>query len=304
MSVGSRRTHAGVTVPYIGDNMAEASALNRNLYALLIGIDCYLPNRLPEGISYPSLGGCVRDINHVESFLKQRLGLTGDQIIKLTASNAAPGAPPPEPRKQWPTYQNMVAAFRKITETAKPGEQVYVHYSGHGGRTITAFPKLKGEKGLDESFVPTDIGDSEARYLRDVEIAHLVRAMTDKGLLVTLVFDSCHSGGATRGGTPGAAVRGIAGIDRTPPPTDSLVGTIEELELTWRAAPPEATRGAQLGAGWFPQLPGSVLLAACRANELANEFPFEGTESNGALTYWLLDSLRRLGRTLTFAMLR
>ncbi|MFL6334292.1 MAG: metallophosphoesterase [Pyrinomonadaceae bacterium] len=283
--------------------MAESSALNRNLYALLIGIDCYLPNRLPEGISYPSLGGCVRDINHVENFLKNRLGLAGDQIIKLTASNAAPGAPPPEPRKQWPTYKNMVAAFRRITEAAKPGEQVYVHYSGHGGRSITAFPKLKGEKGLDESFVPTDIGDSEARYLRDVEIAHLVRAMTDKGLLVTLVFDSCHSGGATRGGTPGAAVRGIAANDTTPPPTDSLVGTAEELELTWRAAPPEATRGAQLGAGWFPQLPGSVLLAACRANELANEFPFEGTESNGALTYWLLDSLKQLGPNLTFDML-
>lgn len=33
-----------------------------NMWALLIGIDCYLPNRLPDGSYYPSLRGCVRDI--------------------------------------------------------------------------------------------------------------------------------------------------------------------------------------------------------------------------------------------------
>lgn len=284
--------------------MAESSALNRKLYALLIGIDYYRPNHLPDGTSYPSLGGCVRDINNIEQFLKERLGLTGEQIIKLTATGGGSDSTPSEPRKLWPTYKNMVAAFKKITEMASPGEQVYVHYAGHGGRSVTAFPKLKGENGLDESLVPTDIGDSEARYLRDVELSHLIRRMTDKGLLVTLVFDSCHSGGATRGGTPGAAVRGIASIDTTPPPTtDGLVATAEELELTWRDATPEATRGAQLGAGWFPETPGSVLLAACRANELANEFPFQDNVSNGALTYWLLDSLKQLGPGFTFEML-
>ena len=40
-----------------------------NLYALLIGIDCYLPNQLPGCYYYVSLGGCVRDITHVEEFL-------------------------------------------------------------------------------------------------------------------------------------------------------------------------------------------------------------------------------------------
>ena len=29
-------------------------------HALLIGIDCYMPNMLPCGASYSSLGGCVR----------------------------------------------------------------------------------------------------------------------------------------------------------------------------------------------------------------------------------------------------
>src|SRR5215467_11746476 len=154
------------------------TVLKSKLYALLIGIDCYLPNRLPDGGYYPSLGGCVRDINLVEAFLRNRLGLTDTQIIKLAATNNGTGTPP-EPKELWPTYENMVQAFKKITDSAQSGEQVYVHYSGHGGRSVTSFPNAKGPNGLDESLVPTDIGNSEARYLRDLEIAHLLQAMAD-----------------------------------------------------------------------------------------------------------------------------
>jgi hypothetical protein len=73
-----------------------------NLYALLIGIDCYLPNRLPNGIYYPSLAGCVRDITLVEEFLRRKLGIPEEHILKLKASNTG-AAEPPEPREEWPT---------------------------------------------------------------------------------------------------------------------------------------------------------------------------------------------------------
>lgn len=275
---------------------------SRNMFALLIGVDCYMPNRLPDGGYYPSLGGCVRDISHVQDFLTTRVGLSAEQIIKLTASNQPGSQEPSEPREQWPTYENMVAAFKSVTEKASPGDQVYIHYAGHGGRSSTSFPELKGENGLDESLVPTDIGDSEARYLRDVEMAHILKRMADKDLVVTIVLDSCHSGGATRG-IGGGRVRGITSIDTTARPADSLVASRADLIATWQAIPPGQTRNAQLGAGWVPEMKGSVLLAACRANELANEFPFDGGESNGALTYWLLDSLKQLGPGLTFKML-
>jgi predicted chitinase/predicted phosphodiesterase len=282
--------------------LTRGSETSRNMFALLIGVDCYLPNRLPDGGFYPSLGGCVRDINHIEDFLKTRLGLSSEQILKLTASNKPDSKEPSEPREQWPTYENMVAAFKAITERASPGDQIYIHYSGHGGRSVTSFPELKGQNGLDESLVPTDIGDSEARYLRDVEMAHILKQMSDRDLVVTIVLDSCHSGGATRG-FGGGKVRGITSIDTTARPGDSLVAPRADLIATWQAIPPGQTRSAQLGAGWVPELKGSVLLAACRANELANEFPFDGGESNGALTYWLLDSLKQLGPGMTFKML-
>ncbi len=52
-----------------------------NLYALLIGIDYYLPNRLPDGSYYPSLAGCVRDITLVEEFLRNKLGVPEEYIL-------------------------------------------------------------------------------------------------------------------------------------------------------------------------------------------------------------------------------
>ena len=271
-----------------------------NLFAVLIGIDYYAPNVLPDGGHYPCLGGCVRDIKDVENLLLSKLRLTGQQITKLTVSNPKEGEPP-EPPEQWPTYENITGAFKQLTQKAHPGDQVYIHYSGHGGRTTTAFPELKGQNGLDESLVPTDIGTLGTRYVRDVELSHLLRTMVDKELLVTIVLDSCHSGGATRG-MGGAVVRGIPSIDTTQRPTDSLVAERDELVASWRRAA-TSSRDVKLGSGWLPNAEGYVLLTACRANELANEYAFDGKERNGALTYWLLDSLNQITPEVTYRAL-
>ncbi|HKY44141.1 MAG TPA: caspase family protein [Pyrinomonadaceae bacterium] len=277
--------------------MTHPNSNSSKLYALLIGIDRYMPNQLPDGGHYPDLGGCVRDISHIERMLRT-LGLKDDSIVKLLAP--VTGETPSDAQR--PTYENMVKAFTEITEKANPGDQLYIHYSGHGGRTPTLFPKLKGDNGLDESLVPTNIGDPGTRYLRDVEMLHLLRTMSDKGLVVTMVLDSCHSGGATRG-MGGAAVRGIPSVDTTKRPTDSRVATNDELSRTWLGITAGNTRSVNTLSGWMPDLKGVVLLAACRANELANEFAFEGNERNGALTYWLLDALKQNGPGFTYRML-
>ncbi|MCX6046539.1 MAG: caspase family protein [Chloroflexi bacterium] len=270
------------------------------LYALLIGVDYYFPNRLPSGGSYPSLGGCVRDIRHVEAFLTERLQVPAGQILTLLASNTG-NAQPPEPRDQWPTYENMVNQFKQLTTLAQPGDQVYIHYSGHGGRATTIYPDLKGINGLDETLVPTDIGNSEARYLRDVELYKLIQAMVDKQLVLTVVLDSCHSGGATRG-LGGAVARGIPDIDTTLRPTASLVASAPALVATWQAAG-GATRAAKPASGWLLEPRGYTLFAACRAAESAYEDAFDGREKNGALTYWLLDSLRSAGPDFSYQII-
>lgn len=73
--------------------MSNHSSETSGLYALLIGIDCYLPNRLPDDGYYPALSRCVRDINHVEEFLQHRLGLSEESILKLTATNFGSNEP-------------------------------------------------------------------------------------------------------------------------------------------------------------------------------------------------------------------
>lgn len=51
---------------------------------------------------------------------------------------------------------------------------------------------------------------------------------------------------------------------------------------------------------WLGDPKGYVLLAACRPQDSAYEFPFENDESQGALTYYLLDTLRSGGTSLTY----
>jgi hypothetical protein len=285
-----------------------------SLHALLIGIDYYFPNRLPNGSFYPSLRGCVRDIEHVEDFLIRVAGMDEENILKFSSSSSKDGAlnEPVEAPEKWPTYENIVAAFDKITVNAQAEDQVYIHYSGHGGRIETLIPEIKGKDGLDETLVPTDIGNTNTRYLRDIEIAHFIQKMIEKKLIITLVLDSCHSGGATRG-FGGATVRGTNIVDTTQRPLNSIVASIEELSSTWKKLlPPErpipktiaANRNLESnpGSGWFPEPRGYVLLAACRPSESAYEYSFEGDESNGALTYWLLKSLSHLDDRLTYKL--
>lgn len=287
--------------------------MSTKFHALLIGVNCYLPNQMPGGGTYRNLRGCVRDIDHVEAYLRNALHVPPDHITRLT-STTGPGNNPVEPAAQLPSYENMVAAFKALAGKALDGDQVYVHYSGHGGRTTTAFPELKGAGNLDEALVPYDIGNSEARYLRDIELGALLKSIANKGAFLTVVLDSCHSGGATRGELagvstavargmdPGNAVKEGRTYDATDRPTESLVASHDELVAAWGPVE-DGQRGVKPGSGWLQAVQGYTLLAACRANESAYEDVFEDGEKNGALTYWLLRSLPALPPSASFQVL-
>ena len=60
--------------------MADQSEQTSNIYALLIGIDGYQPNRL-----YKNLKGAVRDINLVADYLLKTLKIPAEKIFKLTS---------------------------------------------------------------------------------------------------------------------------------------------------------------------------------------------------------------------------
>ncbi|KAF8538860.1 hypothetical protein BDD12DRAFT_840666 [Trichophaea hybrida] len=105
-----------------------------------------------------------------------------------------------------------------VTTEARPGDVVYIHYSGHGAQARTVYPELKGPNSVDEALVPCDI-HCGGRYLRDFELAELLDIMVQKGLVVTIVLDSCHSGSASRG-PRGEVPRGIGKVDYTVLPSD------------------------------------------------------------------------------------
>lgn len=269
--------------------MVEQLEQNPNIYALLIGIDYYLPNRL-----YKTLKGAVRDINLVASYLSQTLKIPSERIFRLTSPNPEV-AETIETKDPEPTYANIVAQFEAITKLAQAGEQVYIYYSGHGGRPTTIYPELKGADQNDEGIVPMDIG-AGGRYLLDVELATLLKRMTDKGLIVTVIMDSCHSGGATRGD---AAIRSGEETDTAPPEKESLVAKDEELIKNWKTL----TGGLDGDIAWVPPANNYVLLAACRPNEYAYEYAFDGKERHGALTYWLIQTLATSSTGLSFRKL-
>ena len=268
------------------------------LHALLIGIDDYFPGRLPDGGRYPSLQGATRDIERMESLLRDRAGLQSERTWTLL-SRAGEDGGPAEPPERRPTYENIVAALKRLAGEANPRDRVYIHYTGHGARLPTEFPGAKGLAAKDEALVPCDIGDPGSRYLKDVELSLLLRLLAERGLAVTAVLDCCHSGGVMRTGhapPEGAVPRRVQWISRRSVPSAVVdPRTLFEARQKLRRDP-RAFRGLAL-EGWLPAARYEVF-AACRPDELAFEYPFENREPQGALTSWLLDILKRSGGEL------
>ncbi|KAH8150929.1 uncharacterized protein LAJ45_05111 [Morchella importuna] len=281
----------------------ESNAAQPQKWLVLIGIDFYMPggdrhDAAGNSLSFGSLNGCVQDVRSVEEYFKTQLKVDPSHIVALTSTKSKPGSklPVQEEPRYWPTYENIVNLLKKVTKEAKTGDLVYIHYSGHGARVKTSYPNLKGVGGYDEAIAPHNIGCG-GQYLRDVELAILLDAMVKKGLILTVVLDCCHSGGATRDGNT-AVARGIDGVDETVShdqrrqPIPVPPGLTESLKKSYRSIDRELW--------WDPQ--GYELIAACRLHEKANEDLIEG-QWHGVLTYHLLLFLKSGGLNLTHGML-
>lgn len=267
-----------------------------DLWALLIGIDDYLPDKLPDGSRYPSLQGAVADVSRMALLLRDQAGLQPERT-RMLLSQIEDGLPV-EPPERRPTYTNMVAAFKQLAAEAQPGDCAYIHYAGHGARRPTEYPNIKkGPGAQDEALVPCDIGDPGSRYLLDLELAALVQLLVDRGLVVTIVLDCCHAGGAMRTGWQ-AVPRGVPWIERAPVP--SAVAELAVLGEIWRKLREEEGRFRTLKIESGLPVASYALFAACRPDELAYEYAFErGKPPRGALTYWLHHTLERYGSELS-----
>lgn len=155
-------------------------------YALLIGINDY-PDVLDasgkpvlgkDGKPYnPDLKGAVNDVTDMRDILKSKFGVSDGNIRMITDKDA--------------NEAGFIAGMKWLLQSAKDGDQVIFHYSGHGGQIkSTEEPDGKDEVIVlaDDKLVPDDLfGD-------------IAKSLAGKGVHATFLFDSCHSGGMSREG--------------------------------------------------------------------------------------------------------
>ncbi|MGA2673308.1 MAG: caspase family protein [Terracidiphilus sp.] len=268
-------------------------------WALLIGIDTYQPAgtqaQHPAGCTYgrcelgrfENLGGAVNDAQAMADLLTSpKFAFPAGQVVLLT--NPAPARPLPGaivlPAEQT-DRDGILAAMRKyLVDTPQRGDTVVFYDASHGSLRVNS----KGNKltvlvngqsvHADSTLVPADA--YKGGYdVRDREMTRIFQAALDKGIHLTAIFDSCHSGGMSRGIGPAYRARSLAFDPRDiAEPPDALANGDPRPAPTQRADNP------------------ALVFSAAQQDQTAKEMPLAGatTEAHGAFTAALIDALEAL----------
>jgi len=87
--------------------------------ALLIGINY-------TGTS-AALRGCVNDVKRIKTFLLTKGFVDSPETMLVLTDDQTETA-------KKPLRANMIAAFGWLLQNVQPGDSLFLHYSGHGGR--------------------------------------------------------------------------------------------------------------------------------------------------------------------------
>ncbi|GJM35719.1 MAG: hypothetical protein DHS20C18_47200 [Saprospiraceae bacterium] len=279
---------------------------NGDIRVFLVGINNYR--------NINNLGGCIDDLDRVETFLKTRFGITPN---KPAAKNVGD---PIDNFRTYPialegygtlkicrledeqaTYANIIRGFREFLKPAGVSDRVWFHYSGHGTEAPTALEFQELEDGSDQCLICHDYEIDEEtgvfqNLLADKELAVLLNevASGDGGtphIVVTL--DCCHSGGGTREG----ALQGID--DQVGIRTLILEDNAENRSLSSYLSGHYVDEMANSGRS-TPFVPGSphVVMTACNNLQLAGE------RGGGFFTNGLIDALESVGGKISYADLQ
>jgi hypothetical protein len=267
--------------------------------ALIIGIDTYEPAgttpQHPAGCvygrcelgSFQNLEGAVNDAQSIADVLTgPKFGFPADNVVLLT--NPAPKQIRPGmtvlPADQT-TRDGILAAMKKyLVDVPQSGDTVVFYDASHGSlRVNTAGEKLtvRGEDGklvyVDSTLVPSDA--YKGGYdVRDREMTRIFNAALDKGVHLTVIFDSCHSGGSTRGL--------VAGRQRSLPYDPRPVTDPPDVLPNGQRVPPPTERTDNP----------ALVFAAVQQDQEANEADPSDTvpESHGAFTEALVETVQVL----------
>jgi hypothetical protein len=267
--------------------------------ALLIGINTYQPAgttaQHPAGCiygrcemgSFSNLDGAVNDAQAMADLLTgPKFGFPASNVTLLT--NPAPPKPRPGvvtlPAAQT-THDGILAAMQKyLVDLPQRGDTVVFYDASHGSLRVNS----KGNKltvlvngeyvHADSTMVPADA--YKGGYdVRDREMTRIFNAALDKGIHLTVIFDSCHSGGISRGIGPTYKERSLA-FD----PRDIAEAPDTLANGQPRPAPTEREGNPAL------------VFSAAQQDQTAKEKPVTGaaTEPHGAFTAALIETLQAL----------
>jgi len=90
-----------------------------------------------------------------------------------------------------PTFFNLTEAFKSLSEQSQPGDAVFIHFAGHGGRILDSGGDVDTES-YDEVIVPSDYTTNG--LVRDTLIFKTLLAPMRYGVTVTLLIDTCDTG--------------------------------------------------------------------------------------------------------------
>jgi hypothetical protein len=274
-------------------------AASQTRRALLIGIDTYQPAgtqaQHPAGCTYgrcelgafENLTGAVNDAQAMADLLTSpKFGFPADNVVLLTN----PGAPHPRPgvvvlAAAQSSRDGILAALQKyLVDLPQPGDTVVFYDASHGSLRVNS----KGSKltvlvngnyvHADSTLVPADayLGGYD---VRDREITRIFNAALDKGIHLTAIFDSCHSGGISRGIGPKYHERSLSFDPRDIAESPDLLANGQP-----RPAPTERADNPAL------------VLSAAQQDQTAKEMPLSATatEPHGAFTAALVEALQAL----------
>jgi hypothetical protein len=239
--------------------------------ALLIGINRY---RIPGA----DLRGCVNDVENVRQALRRHFGFSASDITTLTDLAA--------------TTRAMKAAIQKLVRTARSGDVLLLHYSGHGANV----PDADGDEAdaRDEILCPTDLDWKSP--LTDDWLRRTFNRLR-KGVSLTVIMDCCHSGTNTRAILPPDSPR----IARYLPNPWDLMAEESGRRLRGRrvaglrVSRAPARRKSDVVAADIPEL----LITGCRDNQTSAD-AYIGGGYNGALTYHLVAAIDAAPGNLTY----
>lgn len=242
--------------------------------AFLTGINKYKEN---------PLSGCVNDITDMRDYLIGS-GFAADDVRTLLDERAG--------------VEQIISRLHWLRAGAQAGDKLVFHFSGHG-TTIRRWGGNLLALGADACLVPYDYNwKYDHSFITDGDLDEIFHDLPP-GVDLTMIFDSCHSGGMRD--LPSAGSPRAERLDchvNGQPPKEAVRYLAPPQDVAWRMTQrtlPQRTLGSWLQPDATEPY---RTLCACQADQTAADSVFDtdspagGVRPNGAFTWALLKSLR------------